>query len=53
MKQQELKEYIKMKILIWGAYNGQSPYDIFCSSHFNNSIVLPWKIFMLTNPYRF
>ncbi len=26
-----------------GTYNGESPYDIFCSSHFNNFIVLPGK----------
>ena len=27
----------------WGTYNGQSPLDIFYSTHFNNLIILPGK----------
>ena len=37
----------------WGTYNGQSPYDIFCSAHFNNFIVLPGKYSCLLAPIDF
>jgi len=37
----------------WGTYNGQSPYDTFCSAHFNNFIVLPGKYSCLLAPIDF
>lgn len=37
----------------WGTYNGQSPYDIFCSAHFNNFIVLPGNYSCLLAPIDF
>jgi len=37
----------------WGTYNGQSPLDIFCSSHFNNFVVMPPNDYCLLSPIDF
>ena len=37
----------------WGTYNGQSPLDTFCSSHYNNFVVLPPKYGCLLSPIDF
>ena len=37
----------------WGSYNGHSPFDIFCSAHYNNFIILPGKYKCLLAPIDF
>ena len=37
----------------WGSFNGQSPVDLFCSSHYNNFIVLPKSKCSLLSPTDF
>ena len=37
----------------WGSFNGQSPIDVFCSSHYNNFIVLPKSKCSLLSPTDF
>ncbi len=37
----------------WGTFNGQSQFDIICSSHFNNFIVLPSTKSSLLSPIDF
>ena len=48
-----IKRILQDKDFNWGAYNGQSPSDIFCSAHFNNFIVLPGKYSCIIAPIYF
>ena len=49
----KIKRIFQEENFNWGSFNGQSQIDIFCSSHFNNFIVLPSSKSSLLSPIDF
>ena len=49
----KIKRIFQEEEFNWGTYNGHSPFDIFCSAHYNNFVVLPAKYGCLLSPIDF
>ena len=49
----KIKRIFQEEEFNWGTFNGQSHFDVFCSSHYNNFIVLPSSKSSLLSPVDF